>query len=704
MQTNKTKITNIISQRKPLVEKINYIRNNLNLLTSKLHELINYRDEVLSKKGHDTELINLDSLLKQINETNRDLIKLRNRFDRDTLNIGIIGRARQGKSRLLRSLTGLPQSVIPDGSGSHCTGVRSTIYHKPDITTYADVIFHTEDSFLCEIIKPYYEAIELKAPNNLLEFQHGILPKITGGSAEKNAQLNHLKKYKSSLEDYQEWLSYSSPYRVEENNIPKFVAQYNPITQESYSNYRAVKEVKIYCSFPNEDIGKIALVDMPGLGDTGAGDSERLIETLGQDVDMIAFVRMPKATGDHWADHDVALYDTAAKALKEIPIEQWSCMVLNQLADNSNIANCSDLKNTVQEHHIKVSQLLQANCSDNEETNRLVLEPVLEYMVSHISLLDQQYALSYQQKLNNISVLVTEAHLALRTAYGSSNQFDTFQKCFDDFWGELTKGIETLLAQLATERNKPDINLENALEKVLVSSASNENLPSEEEVEYLSSTKYSKSAAYIIYLDWLRARLTKHFQGLDDGLDESVEQMKVRLASILRKTGLQNLNNETGTAFLEVFYKTEISTWDNAKNIQQGFKELTEFSLRYKTLIHHRIRQHLDTLSPDITKFKLNDDASAKDVVSRLETAYFEARYHIEGAIKEGNILCEPNMAIFAVLEEFRDQTIIAKGSEKEWARNLHEIKERIWPQEFKLQSLLDEIKQASTVDKFSFY
>ncbi|MEM7592066.1 MAG: hypothetical protein AAF383_11215 [Cyanobacteria bacterium P01_A01_bin.83] len=39
----------------------------------------------------------------------------------------VVANARQGKSRLLRSLTGLSEDVIPDGEHGHCTSVASTI-------------------------------------------------------------------------------------------------------------------------------------------------------------------------------------------------------------------------------------------------------------------------------------------------------------------------------------------------------------------------------------------------------------------------------------------------------------------------------------------------------------------------------------------------------------------------------------------------
>jgi ABC-type phosphate/phosphonate transport system ATPase subunit len=49
------------------------------------------------------------------------LEKLQARFSCDTLNIGVIGIMRQGKSTLLQSLTGLGNNVIPAQSGGACT-------------------------------------------------------------------------------------------------------------------------------------------------------------------------------------------------------------------------------------------------------------------------------------------------------------------------------------------------------------------------------------------------------------------------------------------------------------------------------------------------------------------------------------------------------------------------------------------------------
>jgi predicted GTPase len=59
------------------------------------------------------------------------LHRIQKRFSRDRIQIGVLGRARQGKSTLLQKLTGLDDTVIPSGNVDHCTGARSVIVNDP---------------------------------------------------------------------------------------------------------------------------------------------------------------------------------------------------------------------------------------------------------------------------------------------------------------------------------------------------------------------------------------------------------------------------------------------------------------------------------------------------------------------------------------------------------------------------------------------
>lgn len=146
------RIKKIIKTREPLLENIATVQANLQKLCESLPIIENKRNELLQldidfNSKSKLESINLSPILEKIKSELITIKELETRFSRKTLNIGVLGMARQGKSRLLQTLTGLSNSEIPDGGNQHCTGVRSDIHHQKNITTHAKVLFHTEKLF-----------------------------------------------------------------------------------------------------------------------------------------------------------------------------------------------------------------------------------------------------------------------------------------------------------------------------------------------------------------------------------------------------------------------------------------------------------------------------------------------------------------------------------------------------------------------------
>lgn len=129
------KIQEIISLRQPLADTLRKVEDNLTHLQITWHKLEDYRHQLQAKTQDEKVLgklqeINFSDSKTKIQKSLEKLSKLSSRFQRETLNIGVVGRARQGKSRLLQSITGLVSGEIPDGDRQHCTGVRSTIHHN----------------------------------------------------------------------------------------------------------------------------------------------------------------------------------------------------------------------------------------------------------------------------------------------------------------------------------------------------------------------------------------------------------------------------------------------------------------------------------------------------------------------------------------------------------------------------------------------
>lgn len=710
MQSVKSQIENIIGQRRPMVKCIELIESNISELVSLLNEIEYYRQESASKltPEQSEHLASLQSgdIELQTKDIIVELQQLKTRFSRNTLNVGVVGLARQGKSLLLQSLTGLTKREIPDSNLGHCTGTRSTVFHKNDIEPYANVYFYNETELLEQVIMPYFEELGLAdAPRSLDQLAKLDLSCPPQG-AEKGEKYRHLKKYRDNLEHYRQYLFDSSPRRIQQVEIPEYVAQYNLNEPETrYYNYLAVREIHIYCQFPNDCVGQIAVVDMPGLGDTGIGDEDRLIHSLGQNVDMVIFVRKPKPDGDDWMSYDVKLYDTANKALREIPIEQWSFLVLNEDIKLNNSVNCKRFKSTIPAQ-MKVTGISIANCADQTEANNLILVPILEYMADQIADLDKRFALSKQASLDKLRKdtrrFLEEVNNALGMRRQSKNDSDfnlLLIPLKKEFWTKITTQISRLTRELKNESQlEKDENFSRGLASAIQKAKENSAIPTQDEINSIADEKGGFSPAYNYLLDVVRTELTSHFQGLDADLSATVESAKNRIVAVLRDAGLANLSPATDSTFLHDITKL-MEDNQSVKTLYDGFSDLANFKLVYRGFVQHRIRKHLNCLmqdDPDARDFETN----AQGVFDKLNLLHKRALSNIHDSLDE---LCwEPSMAVFAVIEEFQDRILRAEEVERsDWEYFIGEHCAEIWPEKFRWRALLNRLEKLSSPDRF---
>ncbi|MGF1589649.1 MAG: hypothetical protein ACFCU7_10460 [Pleurocapsa sp.] len=659
------RIQAILSCRLPLREKIASVEANLRSLAHCLSTLVQNRDFLISQitapEVQNLQQLNFGQLQTQIRSQLAELDLLKNRFNRDTINIGVIGRAGQGKSHLLQSLTGLSSNEIPTGDRGHCTGVRSTILHQPGIDTYGEITFHSEPSFLQEIIASYYQDLGLgQVPYSLDEFARNPLPSCPShlaNTAVAAGKYEYLQRYHHYLPQYRHLLGKLTPINIAKEQIREYVAQDNLAGERVYHNYLAVKEAKIFCTFPHPDVGQIALIDMPGLGDTGLGDESRLIEILSQDVDLILFVRMPRPMRDFWADVDVKLYDTANSALTALTLKQWSFLILNQTGKDSpigdNLILCHDLEGDRENKGLYFADCITANCANPNAVNQKLLDPVLNYLVAHISELDRQYVSSCQENLwrlqQGVATELNQASQVLEGLAQNSNYFPKFIELFDELWIELASGLEELLQDLRAERDLENLEFKQQVEAAVTACREDNGIPTENEIEKMRHSKGGYPNAYYEYLNEVRAHLSQHFLLLDDVLKQAINKVKTQVSQTLIERGkLGNLSEAREAELISAI--AEIIP-DNLKRLKLGFQTLAQFELSYRGLIQHRIRQHLDDLTPDGTSLQLSPSPSAAEVLSCLNSLHAEAVYKCEAALDD--LLAEPNQAAFAIVEEF---------------------------------------------------
>ncbi|NET41525.1 hypothetical protein [Okeania sp. SIO2B3] len=411
-----SKIKSIIEKRQPLAKRVEKVETHLTFLQQHIQQLIKQRNNFLpelndAQTSAKLQEINLEKIEADIRTNLTTISKLKARFSRHTLNIGVVGRPRQGKSKFLQTLTALTPNEIPDGSGQHCTGVMSIIYHQPEVEkTKGKVYPHSPQSLLEEVIKLYYEDLSLgTVAQDFEDFINRGLPALPSNITNKvdQAKYEYLKRYKEHYPKYKDLLNKKPIVPITQEKIREYVAQDDVDGKQVYYNYLAVKKVEIESKFPHSDMGQIAVVDLPGLGDTGVGDVERMIKVLSEDVDFALFMRKPTAGGDSWhPDADIDLYDKAQKGIPTIPLSRWSFLILNKTAPNSkqgdNSNNCQDLLNALPNTTMEFANCIIADCANKEETAN-VLEKILQYLTENITELDHKYALTFENKLIQLS-------------------------------------------------------------------------------------------------------------------------------------------------------------------------------------------------------------------------------------------------------------------------------------------------------------
>ena len=395
----------IINKRQEMAKRIKQVKQNWLFLQETLQQLEQKRQEISHNPNLAKPLAqySFSNILESIDSAKEELDNLEKRLSRKTLNIGVFGRMRNGKSRLLQSLTGLGENQIPSGSGGVCTRGLTKIFHVSDSAKVRnEVEYHSWSSFK-EIIHLYFDKLGLDDKPIVPDDMKKQLPKLP---EEKRSDINArylygrlCKEYYGRLEEYQLKLN-GSTILVPDDKITKY------ITQDDNNNsgeYLAVKELRIFCQFPyHQEVGQIGVIDLPGLGDDNIFGLERLIKNLKQDIDVIIFVRMPKYTGDDWEEADRKMFQTARDALGEFPLSDCSFLVLNrvQQCEVDNYEKCELLARKFSQQEIKINHRpIIANCSIPGEVNEDILTPVLNYLTGKIESVYEQYLRSFNQRL-----------------------------------------------------------------------------------------------------------------------------------------------------------------------------------------------------------------------------------------------------------------------------------------------------------------
>lgn len=305
-----SQINSILEARKRRLPDVQKLFEESASYESRINNLINGIDALLAdKKTIDEDCVDdligirdeLSSLHKNCSSINSEIVNLQKRFSRPTINIGVSGEVRVGKSTTLQRFSGLSDTQIPTGVAIPVTAVRSEIYNSEG--NYASVSFRDTEAFINDYVNPHLKVINRAASSDLkassiADFRALSLPDSLGNNVDSKSSdsLIKLREAQDSLDSFVGLLT-GETKSVDLNDIRKYVA-YPTGEQKDHGglvdrSYLAVKGVEIFSQFPSLGNEPFGLIDLPGLGEIGSEAASIHTSGLENNVDQILLIMCP---------------------------------------------------------------------------------------------------------------------------------------------------------------------------------------------------------------------------------------------------------------------------------------------------------------------------------------------------------------------------------------------------------------------------
>ena len=338
---------------------------------------------IINESGNNTETnwISLQQRICEFKELVYNLLETDGEYDgslteayaragRSYLNLGSIGPWRRGKSELIARMTQLDSWIVPRSKLDKCTGTTINIVNDkcyteehPEGEDNVALIYHYSVKEMCDILNKYFDflSIDLHAaastPSEYKSFCNSIRATVLGIEREVGK-----KGFKDTLDEY---ITYANEYYMELDGKTQIIR--NLLSDEAKRAYRpcvsyrktpdnfgtetsykvlATKQAIVYTHFKlvDTEVGKIQIVDTPGIGEKRIGIDEALETALKKDLDIaIGLGKVAPAIDDE--DLVQQFHEKLKIELKGRKPEDWLFYLFNVWSTAADIDK--DVVNTV---------------------------------------------------------------------------------------------------------------------------------------------------------------------------------------------------------------------------------------------------------------------------------------------------------------------------------------------------------------------
>ncbi len=692
------KIRSILEARRPMAERVQKADETLNRIESQIRSFKQFIPQYANRLDPEAAsavsalLPDTDDLLAGIAHEKGRLALLSGRYSRPTLNIGVVGQARQGKSQLLQSITGLSPNEIPSGDGGHCTGAPSVVVNHQG-ETFANLTFHSESSFLENVIQPFFARLNLTGCPSMIEgLKTTPIPKEGSEEARKYGatETEHLKKlliFQENIDSYKDLLG-GAKRRIEKDQIRDFVAQEDLLKKPIYK-WIAVQLAEIYCEFPHADVGNIALADTPGLGDFQSGAEQRLAATIGSRLDSALMLRLPPSVGAVVKPEDTGLHDLIQQAVPDLTADDWSYFVINTYPAKS--PDVAFFESELRKSAIKTRSVHKVDVGNTTEVAAF-LDQLLNEISANLKGLDQQLFEKQLQSLKTLTATIAtfaeKAGNVLPKAALLQPEDTLLEDLFGEVWDNLGKQLKDLVGTYKSCRNEPDQEFLAALSSVFANLDEGPKLPAPNIIDRLAANMTLATWSNEKLLE-LRVNMASSFESIDSSLHSCFEK--------LRNDVLEILLSDTGGKLASLVADNKVTSWQILMDRWIGLRKGDEMrhaielfmssGLSFRGFIQPRVRHCLDVLDsdcPQAAPFRHAPGDTSAEMKDKIELAWQKACFNCKSKIED--MAKEPAMARFAAVEDFRESIVHMGGqaqAKTAWLSFYKQNRPDIWPKEF---------------------
>lgn len=702
--------------QEPLVEREIAYWENIQALLGQLDRVVRDLRDDESGNPAIAQVADLDvPVLRTVaSQTLAALAHVRARVSRKTINIGVSGRARMGKSTLLQSLSGLGDNQIPTGEGPPVTAVRSRIFHSLT-QSRAVLTMHTEASFCTQVLAPYHEELRLPAPpGTLCDFADYRYPDsvadLDGEKAERGVAaplLTRLREMQRSLPYYREYLT-GERREVKLPELREWVAY--PVPGEAAGvperRYLAVREAVITCPFPLDEAIDLALVDLPGLGEIVAGAEERHLEGLVNDIDFVIMVKRPVPTEGMWRTEDGQCLTLSGRAAGAAAVRDFVAILVNSGGctqpdiDALRAAITKDVNEGVDGRFYRV---ITADAKDRGMVREQVLGAVLDHLAIALPRMDaaviedaRELSAAGRQRLLALTDGLLTGLRSIMTPTPTQELIAKAEKLRKEAAFSLQEWVD-VLRERAAEGYADDefyrrVEEVKAAVKEWILDGFGEGQDEwtaralEEMRLNVSSASFAEHA-----LNGIRVEISRRLGDIDDLLERRRQEFWAGLlAGLGPRFGALAGSQDDPQAALRLLAERLREAPDPCPALADSLDIALDVRLDYRTRALPKVRRALEVLLPHPGTGRASEMASLLDVPLTAEGAkeiYTSVSDMARQALHDaGQVLArEPGttgLALFAYGEQFEDSFIRSDVSEGEFLRLTEAFRDQLWPGE----------------------